>query len=80
MPDSPPLTAAQYDRYRRHLSLPEFGVEGQRRLLESSVLPGFHDLDPILSDPTRPLIFYALSLEGRQLRLTRACAGVRVDF
>lgn len=33
-----PLTPAQYDRYRRHLNLPEFGVEGQRALLSSSVL------------------------------------------
>ena len=33
-----PLTPAQYDRYRRHLNLPEFGVEGQRALLDSSVL------------------------------------------
>ncbi len=33
-----PLTPAQYDRYRRHLNLPEFGVEGQRALLGSSVL------------------------------------------
>ncbi|MBW2316025.1 MAG: molybdopterin-synthase adenylyltransferase MoeB [Deltaproteobacteria bacterium] len=38
MPDSPPLTAPQYERYRRHLSLPEVGVEGQRRLLDASVL------------------------------------------
>jgi adenylyltransferase/sulfurtransferase len=35
---SPPLTPAQFERYRRHLSLPEFGVEGQRRLLASRVL------------------------------------------
>lgn len=28
----------QYDRYRRHLNLPEFGVEGQKKLLESRVL------------------------------------------
>jgi adenylyltransferase/sulfurtransferase len=34
----PPLSAAQYERYRRHLSLPEFGLEGQQRLLEGSVL------------------------------------------
>jgi adenylyltransferase/sulfurtransferase len=34
----PPLSAAQYERYRRHLSLPEFGLEGQKRLLEGSVL------------------------------------------
>jgi len=33
-----PLTPAQYDRYRRHLNLPEFGVEGQQRLLASRVL------------------------------------------
>ena len=35
---SPLLRPDQFDRYRRHLSLPEFGVEGQRRLLESKVL------------------------------------------
>ena len=34
----PPLRPDQFDRYRRHLSLPEMGVEGQARLLESSVL------------------------------------------
>jgi adenylyltransferase/sulfurtransferase len=33
-----PLRPEQYERYRRHLSLPEFGVEGQQRLLASSVL------------------------------------------
>ena len=35
---TPPLRPEQYERYRRHLSLPEFGVEGQQRLLASSVL------------------------------------------
>ncbi len=34
----PLLRPDQFDRYRRHLSLPEVGVEGQRVLLESSVL------------------------------------------
>ncbi len=34
----PLLRPEQFERYRRHLSLPEFGVEGQRRLLESKVL------------------------------------------
>jgi len=38
MPGPPPLSAAQYERYRRHLSLPELGLEGQKRLLEGSVL------------------------------------------
>jgi adenylyltransferase/sulfurtransferase len=39
MTASPPLlTPAQFDRYRRHLSLPEVGVEGQRRLLDARVL------------------------------------------
>jgi adenylyltransferase/sulfurtransferase len=33
-----PLRPEQYERYRRHLSLPELGVEGQQRLLASSVL------------------------------------------
>ena len=33
-----PLTAAQSRRYARHLSLPEFGVEGQEKLLKGSVL------------------------------------------
>ncbi len=35
---APLLNPGQYDRYRRHLSLPEFGAEGQRRLLDSKVL------------------------------------------
>jgi molybdopterin/thiamine biosynthesis adenylyltransferase/rhodanese-related sulfurtransferase len=33
-----PLRPDQFERYRRHLSLPEFGLEGQQRLLASSVL------------------------------------------
>jgi adenylyltransferase/sulfurtransferase len=33
-----PLRPEQFDRYQRHLSLPEFGLEGQKRLLESRVL------------------------------------------
>ena len=32
------LRPDQFERYRRHLSLPEMGIEGQERLLESSVL------------------------------------------
>jgi adenylyltransferase/sulfurtransferase len=35
---TPPLHPEQFERYRRHLYLPEFGVEGQRKLLEGSVL------------------------------------------
>src|SRR5262245_59627653 len=35
--DAPPLTPAQFDRYRRHLTLPELGVEGQKRLLDARV-------------------------------------------
>lgn len=35
---SPPLRPDQFDRYRRHLSLPEMGLEGQQKLLESNVL------------------------------------------
>lgn len=34
----PRLRPDQFDRYRRHLTLPEMGVEGQTRLLDSSVL------------------------------------------
>ena len=34
----PPLSPEQYDRYRRHLILPELGVEGQRALLSARVL------------------------------------------
>jgi len=34
----PRLTPDQFERYRRHLSLPELGVEGQERLLQSRVL------------------------------------------
>lgn len=33
-----PLRPDQYERYQRHLSLPEFGFDGQRRLLDASVL------------------------------------------
>jgi molybdopterin/thiamine biosynthesis adenylyltransferase/rhodanese-related sulfurtransferase len=33
-----PLRPDQFDRYRRHLTLPELGLDGQKRLLESSVL------------------------------------------
>jgi len=33
-----PLRPDQFDRYRRHLSLPELGLEGQQRLLSGSVL------------------------------------------
>jgi adenylyltransferase/sulfurtransferase len=35
---APVLTPAQFERYRRHLNLPEFGVEGQRKLLDARVL------------------------------------------
>ena len=34
----PPLRPEQFARYRRHLSLPDFGLEGQQKLLESKVL------------------------------------------
>ncbi len=34
----PPLRPEQFERYRRHLSLTEVGVEGQTRLLQSRVL------------------------------------------
>jgi len=33
-----PLRPAQYERYRRHLMLPEVGLEGQRALLDARVL------------------------------------------
>ena len=36
--DGPPLRPEQYDRYRRHLILPEIGLEGQRALLDARVL------------------------------------------
>jgi adenylyltransferase/sulfurtransferase len=38
VPGSPPFTPDQFERYRRHLNLPELGPEGQRRLLEGSVI------------------------------------------
>ena len=38
MGEAPPLTPDQYDRYRRHLILPELGPEGQRALLDARVL------------------------------------------
>ena len=34
----PLLQSDQFDRYRRHLSLPEMGIEGQRKLLDAKVL------------------------------------------
>ena len=34
----PLLEPDQFDRYRRHLSLPELGVDGQKALLGSSAL------------------------------------------
>jgi len=34
----PPLRDDQFERYRRHLTLPEMGLEGQRSLLDSKVL------------------------------------------
>ena len=38
LPVDVPLTPAQLDRYSRHLLIPEVGIAGQRRLLESKVL------------------------------------------
>ncbi len=38
MTSTPPLRPDQFDRYRRHLNLPQFGFDGQRRLLDASVL------------------------------------------
>jgi adenylyltransferase/sulfurtransferase len=35
---APPLRPEQFERYRRHLNLPEFGLAGQQRLLAGSVL------------------------------------------
>src|SRR5262245_23630814 len=35
--EAPRLTPDQFARYRRHLTLPELGVEGQQRLLEGRV-------------------------------------------
>ena len=35
----PLLRPERLERHRRHLSLPGFGVEGRRKLLEGSVLP-----------------------------------------
>ena len=35
---TPQLTPSQFERYRRHLSLPEVGVDGQRKLLAGRVL------------------------------------------
>ncbi len=35
---SPPLSPEQYARYRRHLTLPEMGLEGQQRLIRGAVL------------------------------------------
>jgi adenylyltransferase/sulfurtransferase len=34
----PPLRQDQYERYKRHLTLPEFGLEAQQKLLASRVL------------------------------------------
>jgi adenylyltransferase/sulfurtransferase len=35
---SPPLRPEQYERYRRHLTLPDLGLEGQQALLRARVL------------------------------------------
>lgn len=35
---APPLKPEQFERYRRHLSLPELGLSGQQKLLASKVL------------------------------------------
>ena len=37
-PGSPPFRPDQYERYKRHLALPEFGAEAQQKLLASRVL------------------------------------------
>jgi sulfur-carrier protein adenylyltransferase/sulfurtransferase len=37
-PDPPPLTAAEFQRYSRHLILPHVGEAGQRRLKQARVL------------------------------------------
>jgi len=37
-PSQAPLRADQFERYRRHLTLPELGLAGQQRLLQSRVL------------------------------------------
>ena len=38
MAEAPALSPDQFERYRRHLSLPELGVEGQQALLSARVL------------------------------------------
>ncbi len=38
MGSSPLFRPDQFDRYKRHLSLPELGADGQRRLLETRIL------------------------------------------
>jgi adenylyltransferase/sulfurtransferase len=38
MPGAPPFRPDQYERYKRHLALPEFGAERQETLLASRVL------------------------------------------
>jgi adenylyltransferase/sulfurtransferase len=38
MPEAPLLTADQFERYRRHLSLPQLGAQGQRALLDGRVV------------------------------------------
>src|SRR5512134_413296 len=37
-PEPPPLSAAEFQRYSRHLILPHVGEAGQRRLKQSRVL------------------------------------------
>jgi len=37
-PPLPPFRADQFERYKRHLALPEFGADAQQRLLASRVL------------------------------------------
>jgi adenylyltransferase/sulfurtransferase len=38
MPRKPPLRPDQFERYKRHLALPEFGIAAQQKLLDARVL------------------------------------------
>ena len=59
-----PLRADQFDRYRRHLSLPELGLEGQRRLAAGR--PAGNRGDEVVDQQAD--IVFTLSQRGYQYR------------
>jgi rhodanese-related sulfurtransferase len=76
---APPLRPEQFERHRRHLSLPEFGFEGQRKLLEGSVLLiGAREvearLDELEAGRERPVVVHC-HRDGRSVEAARILLG-----